>query len=82
MRRFKQLVRDCDGWDLATRLRAFAEAAERRAPETGGGEEGLAAWVVWVRQHADALSAYLTREPPASWAFPRERHGCERRGGR
>lgn len=85
-RRFKQLLHDCDGWDLATRLRAFAEAAERRGTETARGAEDLAAWVAWVKQHADALDpllapdlgAHLTREPPPSWAFARETHGYER----
>lgn len=80
-RRFKQLLRDSDDWDLAVRLRAFADSAEARGKDMSPDSEDLALWVAWVRRHADALDplespdlgAHLTREPPPAWAFPADR---------
>lgn len=85
-RRFKQLLHDGDDWDLATRLRTFADAAETRGKEAAPDSESLAVWVAWVREQADALDpllaadlgTYLTREPPPAWAFPADRHGLRR----
>jgi hypothetical protein len=82
-RRYKQLLQDFDAWELATRLRAFAVAAEQRGDVTAAGLEDLKLWVDWVRRHAAAkdpldvenVGAHLTREPPPSWAFPSDRQG-------
>lgn len=64
LERFKQVEASAVNWERASRLRAFAQAVERQAADTGVPTQDQIEWLAWARAKADWLDPLISVSDP------------------